>query len=507
MQQPWLPPDARPDDRIPVPASAPDVRQDDPRAATPAPVSTRPMTVADVLDGGIAVLKAAPRTVIAIAAAILVPLELVAAWIERDSLADRGLAGAFSAATSSSGSSTAGIDLSSVLLLALSGIALALVTGAVAALLRGWYAGTAPTTGDALRTALQHAPALTVAWIIVHVAELGATVLVLIPGLLVMPLFLATSPAIVFEHLGPWAGVRRSVRMTRTRYGVVLGSALLIALVSSLLTFALSGLGLVFSFLSFGCSTPGAAPRAASSPCPSSPPPPPSCTSTSASAPKASTWSSISPSTSPVRVSDVVPPEQVRQQAKEILGRPEFSHHESLVQRILGWIGDQLSRFTFGIGGGPGFVGNLVSLIVLALIVVLLVVLVRTFVRRTRVEHPEPADDLSIELEEGRTSDDWRAQAERFEAAAQWREAMRARYRELVRALIEDGVLTDIPGRTTGEFRSEFRAAHPAGAASFDALTDLFEGVWYGGVATDAADNERFRGLAAAARRSELVSV
>lgn len=210
------------------------------------------MTVADVLDGGVAVIKAAPRIVITIAAAILVPLELVAAWVQRDSLADRGFAGAISAATSPSNSSTAGIDLAAIAVLALSGVALALVTGAVAALLQGWYSGVAPSAREALRTALQHAPALVAAWIIVHVAELGAGIVVVLPGVLVMPLFLATSPAIVFEHLGPWSAVRRSWRLTRTRYGAVLAASLLIALVSSLLTFALTGLALAFSFLSFG---------------------------------------------------------------------------------------------------------------------------------------------------------------------------------------------------------------------------------------------------------------
>ena len=48
------------------------------------------------------------------------------------------------------------------------------------------------------------------------------------------------------------AGVRRSWRLGRSRYGSVLGAALLIALVSSVLTLALSGLGLLFEFLSFG---------------------------------------------------------------------------------------------------------------------------------------------------------------------------------------------------------------------------------------------------------------
>jgi hypothetical protein len=248
--QPWLAPDARPHDAVPAPASPRVV--DEPRPSVPSPVPMRPMTVADVLDGGIAVIKAAPRTMITIAAAILVPLELVSAWVQRDSLADRGLSGAISAATSSNNSSDVRIDAAAIGLLALSGIALALVTGAVAAVLRGWLAESNPIAGEALRISMRHAPALIVAWIIVHVAELTAALAVLLPAMFVMPLFLMTSPAIVFERLGPWAGVRRSWRLGRSRYGSVLGAALLIALVSSVLTLALSGLGLLFEFRSFG---------------------------------------------------------------------------------------------------------------------------------------------------------------------------------------------------------------------------------------------------------------
>ena len=248
--QPWLAPDARPPDAVPPPA--PVTAVDESRPLVPSPVAMRPMTVADVLDGGIAVIKAAPRLLIGIAAAILVPVELVSAWVQRDSLADRGLSGAISAATSTNGSSDVRVDAGTIGLLVLSGLALALVTGAVAAVLRGWLGETTPTAGDALRAALHHAPALIVAWIIVHVVELAAAVALLLPLLFVMPMFLTTSPAIVFERLGPWAGVRRSWLLARTRYGASLGAAVLIAAVSSSLTLALSGLGLVFEVLSFG---------------------------------------------------------------------------------------------------------------------------------------------------------------------------------------------------------------------------------------------------------------
>ena len=147
------------------------------------------------------------------------------------------------------------------------------------------------------------------------------------------------------------------------------------------------------------------------------------------------------------------------------------------------------------------------SLAIVAGIVVVLVLIVRSLLGRTRLPKPTTDDELTIELEEGRDATDWRSDAERFEAAGQWREAMRARYRELVRSLIDDGVLDDLPGRTTGEYRGEFVRARPTHAESFIELTELFEAVWYGGVETDAADNQRFRQLADASRRREPVGV
>jgi hypothetical protein len=201
------------------------------------------------------------------------------------------------------------------------------------------------------------------------------------------------------------------------------------------------------------------------------------------------------------------PAGEIRQRAHEILQRPEFGRHESLLERIVSWIGDLFAKITFGLGGGPGFLGNLVSLAIVAGIVFVLVLIVRSLLGRTRLPKPTAADELTIELEEGRDAADWRSDAERFEAAGQWREAMRSRYRELVRLLIDDGVLADLPGRTTGEYRGEFVRARAAQADSFRELTELFEAVWYGGVETDAADNQRFRLLADGLRRRVPVGV
>jgi hypothetical protein len=197
------------------------------------------------------------------------------------------------------------------------------------------------------------------------------------------------------------------------------------------------------------------------------------------------------------------PPEVIRDRADEILSRPEFERHKSLLERVLDWIGDQLSRFSLGVGGGPGFAGDLIGLVLLAGAVVLVVVLIRSIRRVPRRSEVEP--ELSVDEAARRSASDWRTDAERFEAEQRWREAMRARYRELVRMLVDERVLADVPGRTTGEYERELAEAWPAAADSFGELTVLFEDVWYGGRPATAEQHQRFRALVADVRERTKV--
>lgn len=218
----------------------------------PSPIPLRPMTAADVLDGAIAVIKAAPRTIFVTAVAFVIPIELVAAWVQRDTLADSGLSGAISDATSASGTSRVGVTGSTIVLLVLSGLTLALVAAGVAHLVTSWISGRNPSPDDVLRLALRRSPAVIASWFVVHLIEAVAAIGLIVPAVLVMPLLAVTTPALVIERLGPLAAVRRSWRLVRKNYGAVLWLVVLTGLVSSALTIALSGLGLAFSFLSFG---------------------------------------------------------------------------------------------------------------------------------------------------------------------------------------------------------------------------------------------------------------
>ena len=52
-----------------------------------------------------------------------------------------------------------------------------------------------------------------------------------------------------------------------------------------------------------------------------------------------------------------------------------------------------------------------------------------------------------------RTAAQWRAEAAAHDAAGRWREALRCRYRALVAELAGRGLVEEIPGRTSGEYR------------------------------------------------------
>src|SRR5690606_31131767 len=61
----------------------------DPPPAVPT-VALRPMTVADVLDGGFAVLKARPLRILGMTAALVVPVNVLLGLVFRDSMESTG---------------------------------------------------------------------------------------------------------------------------------------------------------------------------------------------------------------------------------------------------------------------------------------------------------------------------------------------------------------------------------------------------------------------------------
>jgi hypothetical protein len=186
-------------------------------------------------------------------------------------------------------------------------------------------------------------------------------------------------------------------------------------------------------------------------------------------------------------------PQNARDEAKNITSRPEYQPPEkSLYERALEEIQKFLGRVmsTLSSGGAGSAFGWIVVIVLLGALSFLIVRLGRTVQRTPRQPHVEVA------VEVHRTPTEWRSEAERFEAAGNWKEALRCRYRAMVADLVERDVVPDIPGRTVGEHRVDVRTTVPGAAPSFNGAAELFERAWYGDLPTGPDENRRFRELA-----------
>jgi Domain of unknown function (DUF4129) len=106
----------------------------------------------------------------------------------------------------------------------------------------------------------------------------------------------------------------------------------------------------------------------------------------------------------------------------------------------------------------------------------------------------EDLDDLGpVAIDRSREPLDWRAEAEAHRRAGRIRDALRCRYRALVGDLARRGLIDEIPGRTTGEERSQLRHVAPNAAPPFADAADLFDDAWYGNAAVGEADDDAFQ--------------
>ena len=211
-------------------------------------------------------------------------------------------------------------------------------------------------------------------------------------------------------------------------------------------------------------------------------------------------------------VAAVGPPEPgpVNDQVRRVMSAGAYDYTPSVLQRFLDWIGgffDDL--FNVGVGGGGAFgggIGGVVAWLMIAAAVVAIIAVVVVAVRqRLRVGRAEVERGVA-EVEHRRPAGDWRRDAEAHEAAGEWKEAMRARYRELVRTLVDRRQLPDVAGLTTGELRGELAATTPDASAPFDVASGLFESAWYGGRSTGPAENQQVRAAAAQVLAATVVA-
>lgn len=187
--------------------------------------------------------------------------------------------------------------------------------------------------------------------------------------------------------------------------------------------------------------------------------------------------------------------EAVRRAIERIGRRPEFDQRPGLLERFLRWLDRLLSRQkgpqTSFNGGVPNIFGYLLVVVMAVVLVAAIAIGVRYWLRRDRKE----SDDVDVELieDESRTASEWASEAERLERDGRLRDALVARYREMVMRLIEAGAVSRSPGRTCGELMLDVAETAPDRLDRFALATGDFEDVWYGGEVVDVERLNRHR--------------
>jgi hypothetical protein len=197
-------------------------------------------------------------------------------------------------------------------------------------------------------------------------------------------------------------------------------------------------------------------------------------------------------------------PDRIRRVVDEVLSRPEFADAQpSLLARVLGWLGEQLTRFLSVLAGNE--LGQVAFALVLAVAVAVIVAGLMVFGRRIRRSGGAPGE--ATVGSGGRSGDEWRSLAEEAESVGDHRTATRCRYRGLVADFAGAGWLEEIPGRTSGQYRRTVERHVPAAGEAFARATEVFERTWYGRVRSTGEDVravERAAGEALEAARGRV---
>lgn len=207
-------------------------------------VALRPMTVADILDGGFSIIKARPKRLLTMAAAVIIPVQLFAAFVSRDLGS-----GLFSDTwfnedpAVSSGSSSGSLDVFALFAaLILPSIALVCIAAAISHMVMGWTVGYDPPGREMLRVVARRWWPLLATFVIVHFAELVGALACYIGTFVFMALFCVVAPVIGGEQASTGDALRRSIELVRPRFWPVLGTVVLMGLVASVLGNVLSAL-------------------------------------------------------------------------------------------------------------------------------------------------------------------------------------------------------------------------------------------------------------------------
>ena len=208
-------------------------------SARTGPLPLHPMTFSDILDGSFRLLKANLRTIVLVAAAFLIPVNLVAAFFQRDLLGGYSLFRLMDDPSlleeaAGAGPSNAAL-LGSLFAILASILVTPFVGGAISRIVATSYLGGTLEPGPAIRaTGRRFLPLLAVFFFTLLLKGVGL-LLCLVGVLVPITLFLVTTPVVMVEEAGPIQAMARSVTLVRPRFWPVMGIAVVSGLLASFL--------------------------------------------------------------------------------------------------------------------------------------------------------------------------------------------------------------------------------------------------------------------------------
>ncbi|GAA4347084.1 DUF4129 domain-containing protein [Angustibacter luteus] len=193
--------------------------------------------------------------------------------------------------------------------------------------------------------------------------------------------------------------------------------------------------------------------------------------------------------------------ELARQWARQELSDPVYARaRPGWLRRAVDWALDQLSRIEIH----PTRLTDPRTAVVL-LVALAVVVLVVVRLRRGRLRGAaQDAERRELFGAVARTAAAHRRLADEAAAAERWADAVRERFRAVVRTLDERALLDDRPGRTADEAAGEAGRVLPDLAAGLTDAARRFDDVTYGDAAAGPADDARLRALDQAVTQARL---
>jgi hypothetical protein len=225
-------------------------------SARTGPLPLHPMTFGDILDGAFKLLKANLRTIVLVSAVFLIPVNLVAAFFQRDLLGGYGLLQLANDPSlvdeaASTGPSNA-LLLGTVIAAFASFLITPFIGGAVSRVVASSYLGEELGPEPVIRATGRRFLVLLGAFFFTFLLKAVGALFCLVGALVPMTFFLVTTPAVMVEELGPIQAMARSVTLVRTRFWAVMGIGVLSGLLASVLEWILSWpFGIVVSVIGF----------------------------------------------------------------------------------------------------------------------------------------------------------------------------------------------------------------------------------------------------------------